>query len=291
MFLVNGDLEWITSDDDGKHIEGIRIEFRIYSPDSKRDALNQLATYLNRSGVNWLHPIRSVTDKWLLNLDEVRVNFDNIKDLEWARGMVEVIPDYDEHEKQSILIGAQKGSRKSYHANIQFVITPQEMELTMGWVDFPELKPFLEKFRAEHQKPGKCGFLVMRFDSTRLHEDILVAIKSTCANYGIEALRADDRTYSEDLLPNVRTYMHGCGFGIAVYERLVADDFNPNVSLEVGYMMALGKPVLLLKDKTLRSLQTDLVGRLYETFDSQSPNETIPPVLEKWLKDKSFIQF
>ena len=173
---------------------------------------------------------------------------------------------------------------------IRFVVTPEEMERTMGIIDFPELRPFLERFWDEHREPQKCGFLMMRFDNTRLHPAIVEAIRTCCAKFGIEVFRADDRTYSDDLLSNIRAYMHGCGFGIAVYERLVADDFNPNVSLEVGYMMALGKPVLFLKDRTLRFLHTDLVGRLYETFDAQSPHETIPPVLEKWLKDKSIIE-
>jgi hypothetical protein len=50
--------------------------------------------------------------------------------------------------------------------------------------------------------------------------------------------------------------------------------------------MALNKPVLLLKDKTLKSLQTDLVGKLYHQFDFQYPEKTIPLVLDKWLSDK-----
>ena len=62
------------------------------------------------------------------------------------------------------------------------------------------------------------------------------AIQSTLGTFGIAALRADDKEYHDDLLPNVLTYIYGCRFGIAVFERLEAEDFNPNVSLEVGYM-------------------------------------------------------
>ena len=80
--------------------------------------------------------------------------------------------------------------------------------------------------------------------------------------------------------------MHGCGFGIAVIERLQDDDFNPNVSLEVGYMLALGKPICLLKDKTHKTLQSDLGGKLYRPFDTQDPEASIPPVLSDWLRDK-----
>lgn len=51
-------------------------------------------------------------------------------------------------------------------------------------------------------------------------------------------------------------------------------------------MMALKRPVCLLKDKTLRELPSDLVGRLYKPFDPQDPNKSIPPVLRQWLGDK-----
>lgn len=280
---MSGDMDWHLGDSDERDGEGITIGFTIYSPRGQRAALAQIAEQLNNHDVNWLRPARRLMDKWLLNLDEVRAKFENVKDVPWAHGVVAVAPEYEVEEKQF-------GSHSRVEGKIRFVITPEEMERTMGIIDFPELRPFLERFWGEHREPQKCGFLMMRFDNTRLHPAIVEAIRTCCAKFGIEVFRADDRTYSDDLFSNIRTYMHGCGFGIAVYERLVADDFNPNVSLEVGYMMALGKPVLFLKDRTLRFLHTDLVGRLYETFDAQSPDETIPPVLEKWLKDKSIIE-
>lgn len=78
-------------------------------------------------------------------------------------------------------------------------------------------------------------------------------------------------------------------FGIAVIERLEEDAFNPNVSLEVGYMLALGKSVCLLKDSTVRTLQADLIGKLYREFDPQDPRKTIPPQVLAWMDDKGFI--
>ncbi len=54
-------------------------------------------------------------------------------------------------------------------------------------------------------------------------------------------------------------------------------------------MRALRKPVCLLKDQTLTTLQTDLVGKLYKQFDPQKKSETIPEVFEKWLRDKEII--
>jgi hypothetical protein len=54
-------------------------------------------------------------------------------------------------------------------------------------------------------------------------------------------------------------------------------------------MMALQKPILLLKDKTLKSLNTDLIGTLFKAFDPQSIAKTIGPQVERWLKDKALI--
>ena len=80
--------------------------------------------------------------------------------------------------------------------------------------------------------------------------------------------------------------MHGCDFGVALFERINSNDFNPNVSLEIGYMMAMNKPILFLKDRTLNSLHTDLIGKLYHEFDFQNPEEILAKVIDKWLKDK-----
>jgi hypothetical protein len=54
-------------------------------------------------------------------------------------------------------------------------------------------------------------------------------------------------------------------------------------------MLGMGKPVLSLKDQTLKQLQTDLVGRLYESFDPQRPEVTVPAVVEKWLRNKEIV--
>jgi len=74
-----------------------------------------------------------------------------------------------------------------------------------------------------------------------------------------------------------------------VFERIEQEEFNPNISLEVGYTMALRKPVLLLKDRTLKNLNTDLIGKLYKVFDPQNISESIAPQLQRWLKDKGII--
>jgi hypothetical protein len=152
-----------------------------------------------------------------------------------------------------------------------------------------DITPFMKEFIKDHPSNAEVGFVMMQYENTRAHKTILAMIKKTLEEVGLRGVRADDKQYSDDLLHNIRTYMHCCGFGIAVFERIEREDFNPNVSLEVGYMMALEKPVCLLKDKTLRSLHSDIVGRLYKNFDPQDIENTLPGELKKWLLDKSIM--
>jgi hypothetical protein len=157
-------------------------------------------------------------------------------------------------------------------------------------VQYPlEITESLQVFLRDHPDTRRNAFVMMRFGKTKAHTSIIKAIRGTLSKYGITGLRADDKQYHDDLFPNVLTYIHGCDLGIAVFERLEDEYFNPNVSLEVGYFRALRKPVCLLKDNTLKTLNTDLVGKLYKSFDPQDPKDTIPSELERWLRDKDII--
>jgi len=175
---------------------------------------------------------------------------------------------------------------KQYVETILQSLTTPEKKPSEQALAVPEIAVGIERFRKDYPTNQATAFIIMSFQNTKLHEAIASTIKDALNAHGIIGLRADDKEYMDDLFPNVRTYMHACDFGVAVFERILADDFNPNVSLEVGYMMGLGKNVLLLKDQTLKSLQADLVGKLYKPFDPQDVAGTIPNHIEKWLKDK-----
>lgn len=149
-----------------------------------------------------------------------------------------------------------------------------------------EISESLAAFRAEHR--GRSAFIMMQFGETESHDRITTAIRSALAVYDIQALRADDREYHPDLLPNVLTYAYGCTFGVAVFERIEEETQNPNVALEVGYLMGMKKPVCLLKDRTLQTLQSDLVGKLYKEFDPHAPKADIERGLAKWIAGQAF---
>jgi nucleoside 2-deoxyribosyltransferase len=139
------------------------------------------------------------------------------------------------------------------------------------------LGDFLVKFHGV-----KTAFIMMSFENSSPHAAIAKAIRDTLRPLGITALRADDFEFHDNLYDNIRTYMHGCDFGIAVIERISTQSFNPNIALEVGYMKALNKPVCILKDKSMPIIQTDLLGALYREFDCHKASSSIKAALNEW---------
>lgn len=192
----------------------------------------------------------------------------------------------------------QKGSWNEGQANIQalhesmgllteYQIYAAAQESSVGVAPI-EIRDSVGRLRADYPAPEKCAFIMMRFGKTKAHENIVSGINTAIEPFGITALRADTKQYHDDLFYNILTYIYGCGLGIAIFERIESEQFNPNVAMEVGYMFALRKPVCLLKERTLATLQTDLIGKLYRSFDSLDPHATIPQELSAWLRDKGY---
>jgi hypothetical protein len=195
--------------------------------------------------------------------------------------------------------GVENGSRSSESLIGRYVVpfldyveqrlpVPERELRGIGGAPLPPaiIRDSLSRFRAQHRGAASTCFVMMRFGTTSVHSRVEKTIKTSLKRHGLVGVLARDREFHDDLYPNIQTYVHGCGFGIAVFERLETNEFNPNVALEVGYMFGLRKQVLLLKDKTLPALHTDLVGKLYKEFDPQNPEDTIPAMIDSWLSDK-----
>jgi len=145
------------------------------------------------------------------------------------------------------------------------------------------LEPYLRTFLQDHPEPARNVFLMMRFSDTPQMQAIHASIRSALANQGMNAIRADDRDYTGELWSNIEVYLTGCQYGIAVFEDIDKRDFNPNVSLELGYMMGRGKRTLLLKEKRLPSLPSDVVHRLYKVFDIFDIENSIKREIDRWV--------
>lgn len=208
---------------------------------------------------------------------QVRID---VGEIAWAFSVPLILPD-GEHEKLvEILVNEYLGSV------LQAQRTP-EKKMSQDAATNPEIASGLEKFRVDYG--GKrTAFIMMQFGKTDAHTDIVKTLKDALAAHNVIGLRADDKQYMDDLFPNIKVYLHACDFGIGVFERITADDFNPNLSLEVGYMLGLGKDILVLKDKTLKLLPTDLIGRLYREFDTRNVTMTLPAEVERWMIDKGY---
>ena len=128
-------------------------------------------------------------------------------------------------------------------------------------------------------------FLMMRFDKTAQLLAIEEAIKEAAERYALRVLLADGLPQDSYLWNNVKNYMDACDHGIAVFEQIDNSDFNPNVCIEVGYMRAMERPVLLLKGQRLPSLPSDLSGSLFKPFDEHDIQKTVKVAVQKWLTE------
>jgi hypothetical protein len=233
---------------------------------------------LQQSGVVWLTPSET---GWVVDADQLRKSFQELSSVEWLAGRAMLQPELEVNELGRLPDGIL------YEADVAVYLTPATFRRKPVAFDAPvEIRDSLCGFRGDNPDPSRVGFVMLRFGKTPAHREIAETVKGVLDAMGLRGIRSDDKQYHDDLFWNVATYMHGCGFGVAVFERLETDDFNPNVSLEVGYMTGIGKPVCLLKDKNIKTLHSDLMGRLYKPFDPQDPRTTIPPQLRQWLVDK-----
>lgn len=145
------------------------------------------------------------------------------------------------------------------------------------------LERYLRQFLQDHPDPNKNVFVMMRFNDTVQMKAVYQTIKSALSVRGMTAIRADDRDYTGELWSNIEVYLTVCRYGIAVFEDIDQRDYNPNVSLELGYLMGRGKRTLLLKEKRLPRLPTDVVHRLYKEFDMFDIEASIEREVGRWI--------
>jgi hypothetical protein len=167
--------------------------------------------------------------------------------------------------------------------------------LQVGNVDIPggyrKIMEPLEEFLADKERRcdeyRKNVFIMTRFVTGNIPlECIDKTIRTALDSNGLVGHRADDRIYPGDrnLWDNVCTYMIGCSRGIAVLEDIIEDEFNPNVALEYGFMRALGKPTLLLKEKRMKP-RADILGTIWEPFNMFEIETSIKAAIDRWSRD------
>jgi hypothetical protein len=153
---------------------------------------------------------------------------------------------------------------------------------------YEDLAQDRQRLLRDHPDYDRNVFVMTRFVAgDRLLKQLDVELRRTLCRHGLTALRADDRMYPNDrqLWKNVCVYMLSCRYGIAVLEDRIRDEFNPNVALEYGFMRALDKPTLLLKDVGFHNLRADILGTLHEPFDITDIAGSLTRPIENWIRD------
>ncbi|WP_291117877.1 hypothetical protein [Empedobacter sp. UBA7248] len=273
-----------------KNADSINIFFEQNGNITKHEILKRFNKILSDNFLFYLRPLNNLTSEWVIDLEEMKDNLKSLKDLNYLKGKITIEPDIIYNKVWNEVDDTHYIDKTI----LKFKLLKEDINQTKLYSGIKgimpdDIKASSERFFKDNNKSQITAFLMMKFEDSNIQSNIVEVIKNIFNKHHIKVLRADDKWYSDDLFTNIKTYLHCCNFGIGLFERVRSDYFNPNVSLEIGYMMAMDKPVLLLKDDTLKSLHTDLVSRLYYTFDYQNPEKHLEYAIERWLKDKEII--
>jgi hypothetical protein len=108
--------------------------------------------------------------------------------------------------------------------------------------------------------------------------------RAVCAQHGLTFHLASDRQIVDDLWPNVAAHIWACKYAIAFFEDRRGRGLNYNLSIEVGSTIVLGRRVAVLKDTSIKSLPTDLTGRIWKPVDLDDTS-TVSAALATWVRD------
>jgi protein-tyrosine-phosphatase len=86
--------------------------------------------------------------------------------------------------------------------------------------------------------------------------------------------------------------MLGSSYGIVIYEPKEDIPFNPNVSIEAGFRIALDRSVLLLANSELKGLPVDFSGHIFKTFEPTRVGDTVKAAVKDWIEhDLSYYNY
>lgn len=132
-------------------------------------------------------------------------------------------------------------------------------------------------------------FGMTRFPDEQEKEDdpvspALEVAASVCEGHGFRFGLADDQAFSDDLWTNVAGHMWASRYGIAFFEDRRGRGINYNLTIEVGSMLITGRRCALLKDRSVKSLPTNLTGRIYKSVDLDDA-KSVEDELHRWFRD------
>jgi hypothetical protein len=154
----------------------------------------------------------------------------------------------------------------------------------------PGLIPGVRKFLSEHPFERNV-FGMTRFPENENGKNALDPVRGAleiareaCRLRGLEFHLASDRAIDDDLWANVAAHMWACQYGLAFFEDRMKAGLNYNLTIEVGSMLMAGRRCGLLKDRSIKKMPTDLVGRIYKDVDV-AKSQSVASAVHEWLRD------
>jgi hypothetical protein len=112
--------------------------------------------------------------------------------------------------------------------------------------------------------------------------DLIRGVKDTVTQIGLNAIVAKDHRLTDDLY-NPLACLLCCRYGIAIFDRPEARQaHNANVTYELAVMQLLKRPCAILKHRSLDTMPSDFLHRLFEDYDSSA--DALDRVREWWSR-------
>jgi hypothetical protein len=131
-------------------------------------------------------------------------------------------------------------------------------------------------------------FIMTKFPDGDTPEDrqLQLVIDEVCSalkEHGLVPRIASGARFHDWLWDEVEVHLLGCARGIAIVEDRYRRELNPNVAMEWGWMRAMGKRVLFLKEAAFAHDRADLGGMRSWSFDWDDPGLGIRKAIGEWF--------
>ncbi len=137
----------------------------------------------------------------------------------------------------------------------------------IGW------KSQMEQFTRDHPF-DRSVFIMIRYRP--INNELISELKALLSGQGLEGIVASDHKITDDMYNPVACLLC-CSKAITVFDAgEIGQIFNPNVAYELGMFHLLGREIVILKHSSMRTLNTDILMKLYSEYD----NETSAVALE-----------
>lgn len=112
---------------------------------------------------------------------------------------------------------------------------------------------------------------------------LIPKLRDAVSEHGLILQVASDGMAEDTLWANVVTYMWACKYAIVLMDS--ADGvLNSNVLIEIGGMLMTGRRCAILRDGSVPTMPSDLVGHIYKPTDLSNHEASLIQI-HKWIRD------